>query len=454
MAKIVIIGAGPTGLSAAYHLERKGFHDYALFEKETTTGGLCRSVQHEGFTFDYTGHLLHINDSYVRNFIEHIVGFQHFNTITRRSFVYSQDTYTRYPYQVNLFGLPIETIIECIEGFVQRPKRKKKISTFPDWVLHNFGSGFAKYFFLSYQKKIFAYDLDKITESWTGRFVPATSLKEIIKGALTDAQEASIGYNAQFFYPKQGGISFWVDKLANTLINPIYTTFQVESIDIKDKVIKFSNGHLESYEQLITTMPLDILLNIIKEPSSSHFKRASSKLLCNKVVNFNLGISRPNFSDKHWIYYPEEKYPFYRVGFNNNFSDSMTPVGCSSLYGEFAYLKESPTTVAQMLKHSLRETKKVLKITEHDIVTEKIIHIDHAYVIYDFWREQHLAKIHERLAQYNIYSVGRFGEWKYSSMQEAILDGKKIVDTLMVIPAQQTRYMHTFESNQKQPEAT
>ncbi len=94
MAKIVIIGAGPTGLSAAYHLEKKGFYDYKIFEKESNTGGLCRSVTQDGFTFDYTGHLLHIGDAYFRSFIEDVVGMQNLNTIHRRSFIYSQNTYT------------------------------------------------------------------------------------------------------------------------------------------------------------------------------------------------------------------------------------------------------------------------------------------------------------------------------------------------------------------------
>jgi protoporphyrinogen oxidase len=83
MAKIVIIGAGLTGLSTAYHLEKKGFHDYLIFDKESSPGGLCRSVIQDGFTFDYTGHLLHVGDNYFRSLIDKLVGFDSFNTIHR-----------------------------------------------------------------------------------------------------------------------------------------------------------------------------------------------------------------------------------------------------------------------------------------------------------------------------------------------------------------------------------
>ena len=78
MAKIVIIGAGLTGISAAYHLEQKGFYDYAIFERDATIGGLCGTVQQDGFTFDFTGHYLHASDPYFRSMIENLVGMETF----------------------------------------------------------------------------------------------------------------------------------------------------------------------------------------------------------------------------------------------------------------------------------------------------------------------------------------------------------------------------------------
>ncbi|HRN78039.1 MAG TPA: FAD-dependent oxidoreductase [Candidatus Dependentiae bacterium] len=446
MAKIVIIGAGLTGLSAAYHLEKKGFSDYLLFEKESTIGGLCRSVQQDGFTFDFTGHLLHTSDPYFRALLEDIVGLENFNIIQRRSFVYSQDVYTRYPYQINLYGLPTQTIANCIEGFVQRSTHIKQPKTFRDWVLKNFGAGFGKHFFFPYQRKIFAYDINKLSASWTGRFVPSTSLTQIINGALYDNTE-SIGYNANFLYPKHGGIFAWVEKFAQRIKKPIHTNFCVQTINLQHKTITFTNGHVEPFEQLITTMPLDNLLNHLEDKPTTAFKRARPYLLCNSVVNFNLGIKNKNVSDKHWIYFPQRNYPFYRLGFPHNFADSMAPAGCSSLYGEFAHVNKPASWVKKTLQDALHKTKHVLNINEQDIATECIIHIPHAYVIYDFWREKNLSTLLHRLQEQHVYSVGRYGEWKYASMQEAILDGKKIADTLTIIPAR--RYHTPSKINQQ-----
>lgn len=442
MSNIVIIGAGLTGLSAAYHLEKRGFFDYKIFEKEPTVGGLCRSIHHDGFTFDYTGHLLHAADPYFRSFIEEVVGMDNLNTIYRESFIYSHNVYTRYPFQINLFGLPDTVIAECIEGFAQRKKPRNNPRSFHAWVLDNFGTGIANHFFFPFQKKIFSYDLKKVSPTWMGRFVPSTSLQQMIKGAVKDTFDTSIGYNSQFFYPKQGGIQFWIDKIKQCLQNTIFTKYEVETIDLKNKVIFFANGHEEQFDHLITTMPLDHLIPRLQEKPSTSFNHALKNLVCNSVVNFNIGIARPNLTTKHWIYFPEEKFPFYRIGFPHNFANKSVPEGCSSLYGEFSYINKSARSVKTMLAQAMTETKKLLNIEDAEIITEKVISIPHAYVIYNFWREKYLPTLLQSLAEQHIHSIGRYGGWKYSSMQEAVLDGKKIAETLTILPAIQTFYRH------------
>lgn len=440
MAKVVIIGAGLTGLSTAYHLEQRGFTDYKLFEKESEVGGLCRSVYQDSFTFDYTGHLLHASDDYFRELLGNIVGLNNFNSIIRRSFIWSHDTYTHYPYQVNLFGLPTDVIVECIEGYAQRTQSTKKAKSFHEWALNTFGAGIAKHFFFPFQSKIFAYNIKKISPTWMGRFVPSTSLKQMIEGAIKVPDDQAIGYNAHFFYPKYGGIQSWIEQLAYAISQEIYTDCEVTEVNLKEKYVAFSNGHQEKYETLVTTMPLDILLRSLKEKTNTNLAKAAEKLECNSVVNLNWGINRPNLSHKHWIYYPEHQYPFYRIGFPHNFAEGMAPEGCSSLYAEFSHVGKSKTFVQKQLTATKEAIKKLFTINTNDIATEAILYIPHAYVLYTHWREKNIHKLHARLREQDIYSVGRYGEWKYSSMQEAVLDGKKIAEHITILPAQKTFY--------------
>lgn len=431
MAKVVLIGAGLTNLSVAYHLEQAKFTDYTMFEKDPSVGGLCRSLQQDGFTFDYTGHLLHVNDDYFKQFLQTITSLSEFVAVNRRSYIYSHNVYTHYPFQVNLFGLPPAVIAECIEGYVQRPTFKHKQISFYQWALQQFGAGIVKHFFAGYQEKIFAYDTTKIASSWTGRFVPPTSLQAIIAGALQAPKDQQIGYNASFLYPKTGGINAWVAQLAATITQPVSTNYCVESIDVANKIITFTNGDFERYETLVSTMPLPVLLGLIKEPASSSLKKAQKKLQCSSVLNINLGINKPDLTDKHWIYLPEKTFLPYRVGFYHNFSASMAPAGCSSLYAEVAYQQAAGIHKQTAIATTVVQLQKLLGFTSSEIATQKVLDIPHAYVIYDFWRERHIEKIHERLRSYNIHAIGRYGAWKYSSMQEAVLEGRDMANSLI-----------------------
>jgi UDP-galactopyranose mutase len=110
----VIIGAGPTGLSAAYHLGEQSL----LIEQQDTVGGWCRSIEEAGFTFDYAGHIMFTKDEYVLKLYEMLLG-DNMHWQDREAWVYSKKVYTRYPFQGALYGLPPEVIKECIMGAIE-----------------------------------------------------------------------------------------------------------------------------------------------------------------------------------------------------------------------------------------------------------------------------------------------------------------------------------------------
>lgn len=433
MSKVVILGAGLTGLSAAFHLEQAGFFDYQIFEKDLTPGGLLRSATQDGFTFDFTGHLVHISDPYFKSFVDFVGNLNNWNCLQRNAFVYSHEIYTPYPFQSNLYGLPTEVITECISGFITKKKTTKTPQTFYDWVLKYFGAGIGKHFFFPYNSKILSYDLKKVHPSWTGRFVPNTTVEALFEGALHKKSASAAGYNSSFYYPKKGGIQYLINCMLGKINNKVITNHQASSIDSKHKVVTFANGNNVTYDHLISTIPLNHLTKEFKENSSTNFAATSQKLICNTVLNFNLGINIPNFTNKHWIYFPEKKYDFYRLGFWHNFSQALVPQGCSAIYGEMSYLPGTKTTaqINQMLNRATQKTLEVLGLSSANIITQKNLTLNHAYVIYDQWRQKNLTKLLADLAQLKVHSVGRFGEWKYSSMQEAVLDGKKVAETIL-----------------------
>lgn len=432
MTKVVILGAGFTGLSTAYHLEQNNFYDFKIFDKENKAGGLLRSFKQDGFTFDFTGHLLHIKNPEFYNFLNSIAGIKNFIKKERNSFIYTNQKFIPYPFQSNLYNLPKEIKIECIKGYINRKKNIQNVSNFYQWVLKYFGKGIGKHFFFPYNKKLLSYNLKKITPSWTGRFVPQVNLDLILNSAFKNKKQ-NIGYNSSFYYPIKDGIEFLINKLEKKIKTKIQQNHKAINIDPKNKIILFENGHTEKYEKLITTIPLNILLSNLKEKSNTNLKNISNKLICNSVININLGFHRDIDNEKHWIYFPEKNYPFYRIGFWHNINKNSAPKNHSSIYTEISYIQNKVTKkqINKLLNIKIENHLKLLSIDEKKIITKKTLHIDNAYVIYDLWREKNIKKIHKLLNNLNIFSVGRYGEWKYSSMEEAFFDGKNTADKIL-----------------------
>ena len=184
MKKIVILGGGLAGLSTAWHLHEAGYRDYYLYEKESRLGGLTRSESLNGFTFDYTGHLLHFRNPYVKDLVHRLLG-DNLHYLERNSWIFSNQVYTHYPFQTNIYGLPPEVMKECIQGFVEAKYEGKtgqpggksaSQDTFEDWIYSNFGWGIAKHFMVPYNEKIWTISPREMTCDWMGRFVPNTSL--------------------------------------------------------------------------------------------------------------------------------------------------------------------------------------------------------------------------------------------------------------------------------------
>ncbi|MDD5044335.1 MAG: FAD-dependent oxidoreductase, partial [Candidatus Omnitrophica bacterium] len=187
--RIVILGAGLAGLSAAWHLEKKGL-DYKVFEKEDEVGGLCRSSRIKGFTFDRSGHLLHFKHAYTFNLIRSLLG-DNLSDHQRSAWIYYSGTFNRYPFQANLHSLAPEVAKECLMGFIEAAKnghpKKKEDLDFLSWIDRTFGKGIAKHFMVPYNTKFWNMPPQKLTCDWFGDFIPVPSLPQVIEGTVEES---------------------------------------------------------------------------------------------------------------------------------------------------------------------------------------------------------------------------------------------------------------------------
>jgi protoporphyrinogen oxidase len=422
---IVILGAGLSGLSAAFHLKTKG---YQIFEKETEVGGLCRSVVHDGFTFDHTGHLLHLSHPYTQKLFKKLLPDRLIKH-QRRAAIYLKGSYIPFPFQANLWALPKDLTRECLIGFIRaRSEKAKGGDDFLSWIYRAFGAGIAKHFMIPYNKKLWRIPLDEISLEWVERFVPCPTLAEVSDGAR-GVNLKGFGYNQEFLYPREGGIQI-LPKAFLAQAQDVQLGKAAESIDIEKKVVKFQDGDAITYRTLVSSLPLDELLQLI-ESCPSEIKDLRSGLRYVSVANINLGVGREGISDHHWVYFPEPSYPFYRIGFLSNLSPHMAPRGASALSVEVSYLPSNPPSFKKVREQTLAALVSCGILRRDDeILAEKTIPIKHAYVIYDPFRRQHLPRIIQFLRANQIHPLGRYGLWEYTTMEEAILQGKEAAETL------------------------
>jgi protoporphyrinogen oxidase len=175
---------------------------------------------------------------------------------------------------------------------------------------------------------------------------------------------------------------------------------------------------------------MDELLHRL-ESCPAEIKDLSDGLRYVSLVNINLGIAREGISDHHWVYFPEPSYPFYRVGFLSNLSPHMAPKGTSALSIEVSCLPSNPPSLEKTEEQTLAALVScgILK-KDDEILARKTFFIKHAYVIYDRFRNKHLPDIIQFLHSKQIYPLGRYGKWEYSTMEEAILQGKEAAEAL------------------------
>jgi len=422
--RILILGAGLAGLSVAWHLQRRDI-DCQIFEKESEIGGLCRSKFLSAFTFDHSGHLLHFRHAYVFNLIKKLLRnnlLEH----QRNSWIYSQRRYTAYPFQVNLRGLPSPIIKECLRGFIEAnhngQRKKNKKLNFLGWINQTFGKGIARHFMIPYNNKFWTISPEKLTCEWVDGFIPVPSLNEMIEGA-TKGNQRQFGYNARFWYPERGGISQIPLALASQIKN-IHTNCQVSEIDLDKKQIKMSSGNKERFDCLISTIPLPEMPHLVKG-MTKQMRSLFKKLRWNSIFNLNLGIDLKDSHRRHWIYFPEKEFCFFRVGFFHNFSSYLVPSNKGSLYVEVSYSKDKPIDKSKIILRVQEDLKKAGLIGQGaKIYAQDINDIKYSYPIYDNNYRPVRESILRFLSQNNILSCGRYGSWQYMSMEDAILNGR------------------------------
>lgn len=434
--KIVILGAGPTGLGAGYRLNELGYRNWAIYEQQPYIAGLATSFQDEaGFTYDIGGHVMFSHYKYFDDLVDKLLG-DNYTEIMREAWIWMFDRFVPYPFQNNIRHLPKEALTECVLGLLEatkHPERVAQATNFYELIQAQLGSGIVKHFMQPYNFKVWAHPLIQMNRDWLGERVAIPDLARILTNIFMDKDDVSWGPNNKFKYPLRGGTGGLYAPMINYVGDHLHLNKTALSIDHEARQITFSDGEVVTYDLLLSTMPLDKLVNRLERApqmmvDAAHGLHHSSGLIV------GIGVARPTPSQKCWLYFPEADSPFYRVTYLSNYSPYMTPdAEHFLLLSETSYSEHKPedkATIVERVIQGLINTK-VLEPADRDrIASTYVIDVPYSYPVPTISRNMALGTIQPFLMDYNIYSRGRFGAWEYEigNMDHSVMQGVELIN--------------------------
>lgn len=446
--RILIVGAGPTGIGAAWRLNELGHTNWELVESASHAGGLATSVlDPQGFTWDLGGHVLFSHYKYFDDLMVTALGDAWVEHV-REAWVWMRERWIAYPFQNNIWRLPDQDLIACLDGLVALYKSGPgtRPVSFRDWLLASFGAGICDTFMFPYNRKVWAYDPAKLDVGWMGERVATVDLSRILRNLVAKQDDVGWGPNSTFRFPLRGGTGAIWQSLCDQLPRErIRFGRTVASVDAAGKSVTFTDGSAAGYDYLISSMPLDVLLRAMpgRPDLAAHadtFVHSSSH-----IVGIGLRGQPPEqLRTKCWIYFPEGSVPFYRATVFSNYSPMNVPDAAThwSLMAEVSESPDKPVDAGRVVSDVIAGFTACGFMTPGAVVSQWHRRLEHGYPTPWLGRNLTLDGLDGELRAAGIYSRGRFGAWKYevSNQDHSLMQGVEVVNHLLRGARERTYY--------------
>ena len=416
----IILGAGISGLGAAYSLRQKGETPLVL-EKDETYGGLCGCFTIDGFTFDRFVHLSFAKDERVLNI---------FNTSAKQVITHIPNPYNIYnrkwikhPAQNNLYPLSAEEKSLIINDFLSRPNNVEadKIDNYEQWLRIQFGNYFAEHFPMKYTKKYWMCEAKELETRWVGQRIYQPSVEEVIKGSQT-ADTPVTYYAKEMRYPASGGYRQFFSLLAEG--TDIRYGKEVTNIDTTKKTVKTSDNTTYHFTRLISTLPLNLYPSLMPGMPED-IKTAARMLKATSGYHVSIALKTKDIPPYLWWYIYDEDILAARMYSPSLKSPNNAPEGCSSLQME-VYCAENAFTEQELKERTVGKLIEIGIIKEEDILFTHIGFEAYANVIFDKNIYVCREKVRKYLISQGVEPIGRFGEWGYLWSDQSLLSGLNV----------------------------
>jgi protoporphyrinogen oxidase len=421
-----ILGGGITGLTLARLLHERG-EDVVVLEAGKEIGGLCRSHEEAGFTFDTGGsHIIFSRDLEVLRFMQDMLG-ENKELRNRNTKIYYKKRYIKYPFENGLSGLPKEDLFFCINEFIRtliaRDTHELPLpENFREWIYYTFGKGIAEVYMVPYNEKIWNYPTEWMSKHWVEGRVPIPPVEDVIRSAIGIETE---GYTHQavFTYPVHGGITALIQGIAAPVADHITTGFRVSSVRKSDDRWVIGDGMREvTAERCICTIPLQELFPCLTAVPVC-VQAAVDALRYNSVVCVCIGVKRdvPPIS---WMYIPDPADGLEnRISFPSNYSVNVAPDGCSAILAEITFNDGdavSRMSDRELVDHVCQSLERMDIISNRDVVYSTVARNRYAYVVYDLHYLENIRTIRDYSRMIGLPLVGRFAQFEYLNMDGCI----------------------------------
>ncbi len=439
--KIIIIGAGPAGLTTAYELRKLGINS-SILEADNQVGGISRTVNYNGFRFDIGGHRFFSKIPYINQLWQEIIG-DDFMIRPRLSRIHYRKHFYDYPLKP-LNALKGLGAVQSSKILLNLIKTRLLIvhndDNFENWIIQRFGTRLYNIFFQTYTEKVWGIPCHEISADWASQRIKGLSLKEAILNSLFGNGNNSKHIKTlieQFQYPKLGPGMMW-ERCQELLDNQGSPTFLCERVErichvngkIKHVISRNSNGesNVFSGDQFISSMPLKQFIHALYPHPPGYILHAANKLRYRDYLTVVLIVNREKVFADNWIYIHTPEVMMGRIQNYKNWSPDMVPDPLKTSLGLEYFLWESDKEWSwqdeKLIESGIKECVQLGIIEPDEVEDGTVVRMPKAYPVYDQNYQEHLKTLQHYLGTFtNLQTIGRNGLHRYNNQDHSMLTG-------------------------------
>ncbi|MEI7579729.1 MAG: NAD(P)/FAD-dependent oxidoreductase [bacterium] len=449
MKSILIIGAGPAGLTSGFELIKAG-HQVTILEADPKyLGGISRTVKYKDYRFDIGGHRFFSKNQEVMQWWSDRLD-EDFLQRPRLSRWYYRGKFFHYPIEplelVRVLGIFFTIRILISYLWIKLRPIKPEISL-ADWCINNFGRFLAKPFFIDYNIKLWGIDPNQLSKDFTEQRIRGLSFTTAAKDALTKIfskkSSATKSLITTFNYPKFGPGQMW-EKVADLIKDQggkIIMDEKVIEINYNKNqrfIIKTLKGKILESDYLLSTMPLKELVQVLKPIPPKEILNSAKALIFRDFITVALMFNNDDFPLDNWIYTHDEGMRCIRIQLFKNWSPYMVPDKTKACIG-FEYVTAENEELWEMndqelVKLALADLSKLKFAKNARPIESTVVRLKNVYPRYDIGYEKHVALIKEYLQKTfpnnELQPMGRGGLHRYNNSDHSMMTAFLAVDNI------------------------